>query len=196
MTRPPLKGSTKTGSGTAAHLTRKCPGKLIPARGKAQFAAHRDVEDGQGDRDSQAAVEDVVEVAVARVVVAVGVTAESLLDGEETAQLGNGFTRSETFHARLDLGGEAADAPQAGTDVEVGVGVAGDQQGSASEIDAAVRLPDQVVQGVCRGRPVEVAGADRFHGVCTFSRDRRWIAANRQREQSGISAAVFGAAFL
>jgi hypothetical protein len=88
-TVPPLKGSTRASPRRATTRTTKCPGKPDAVHGDAGPPPHRDVDRGEGDRDPGAAVEHVVEEAVARIVVLARVPAEAFLLEEDAVEAGH-----------------------------------------------------------------------------------------------------------
>ena len=85
-TAPPWKGSSSTGWPPTRALTKKWPGSPTPDDVEPDPAAHLHGEHRQRDRDAELAVEDVVQAAVAGIVVVVGVAAEAFLVEQELAQ--------------------------------------------------------------------------------------------------------------
>src|SRR5215472_11825364 len=106
--------------------------------GEAEALAHLHEDEAQGDGNTLAAVEHVVEEAVARIVVVVAVAREALLHEEilaqamEASELVGGAARA------VDSAGEAVQALEVGVGIEAWVLPARDGEGGSAEIDAAV----------------------------------------------------------
>jgi len=108
------------------------PRHADPLQRHAGPAPDFDADDGEGDRDTEAAGQDVGQQRVARVVVVAGVAGEPLLDEEamqQAVQVG-------------DACRQPVELRQPVLDVERGIGARGHGQGGP--VQRRVRLPDQL----------------------------------------------------
>ena len=126
--------------------------KADPEQDETEAARHLDVDHRQRDRDAGAALEHLVEEAVAPIVVVVLVAAEAALDGEELDQpahaLGVGAGGGDD---RLRLGRQRVERAHVAPDVEAWIRFGGDQQRRLGEIDGRIGPADQLGEARTRG---------------------------------------------
>ena len=106
-------------------------------------AADLDQDQGECDRDAEAPVENLVEKAVAGIVVLLGVSAESLLLEKKLA---NAVKAAERVLPRTSSprgGSEAVQPTKVRLDVQVGVLRSGDEQRGGRQIDLGLRPLDR-----------------------------------------------------
>ncbi len=123
---------------------------------------HRPVEHRQADRDARLAVDHLVEVAVPRVVVVVGVAPEPLLDEQDPVDLPQHVPRLRDRRAAVaDAGRQRVDRRQVAAGVDVRVGVARDLQRDPDQVGPRVP-PQQATElravGERRSHPGELLG--------------------------------------
>ena len=96
---------------------------------QAETASDFHVDDGQGDGNAALAVQHLVQVAVARVVVIFHVAGEALLHEQELVEGYQGiFEPGLRRQALLHAGGELINLAQVGLDVQAGVFLDRDEQ--------------------------------------------------------------------
>jgi hypothetical protein len=122
----------------AVGLRHEVPGEPDPVDGEADAAPHLDRQHGERDRNAEPAVEDVVQAAVARVVVVVRVAREALLREEHVAE--------PVDVALPDAPGEVVETVEDAVGLEVGVLDLRDQQRAAAEVDLLRGHPDQLTE--------------------------------------------------
>ena len=135
---PPWKGSTsRSPSAPDPHDEVARAARRRPTRGRR--GGHLDVQRRERDRDAGAAVEHVVQEAVAGVVVVLGVAAEALLVEEVAVQrlhAPRGAARLEPRRARRAP--ISSSRAQVARDVELGVLLAGDEERGLGQVHLLV----------------------------------------------------------
>ena len=116
-------------------------------------AAHRHVEHRERDRDAHLAVHDLVQVAVARVVVRLGVAAVAEVLEQELVQRRDALLRCEGLrHAAAQAHRHALDVAEIALHFETGIGILRDQQAGMREVDAQVLARKQLGERLERHR--------------------------------------------
>ena len=149
---PPWNGSTSRGCDGSRTRTTKWPGRPTPSTSSPARRATSMKTVRQGDRDAGAAIDHVVEVAVAGVVVLLDVAAEALLLEQVAVE-----RHDRALGARLvveplpERDAHLVEAHQVGADVEVGVLLGRDEQGRLREVQLAVGPGEDVLEPVTGG---------------------------------------------
>ena len=106
-------------------------------------AADLDQDQRERDRDAEAPVENLVEKAVSRIVIFLGVSAESLLLEEKLANAVKAAERVLPRTSGPGGGGEAVQPTKVRRDVQVRILRAGDEQRGGRQIDLGLRPLDR-----------------------------------------------------
>jgi hypothetical protein len=110
-----------------------------PVDGQPEPSPDFDQDQREGDRDAEAPIQDVVEEAVPRIVVLLGVAPEPLLLEEELAQAMEPVERAAPPAERLGPRGQAVQSPQMLPDIQGRVLRPGDQQRRSGQIQLGLR---------------------------------------------------------
>src|SRR5262249_30538050 len=105
-----------------------------PVDGQRETATELDGQDGEGDGDAEFAVEDVVQAAVAWIIVVLGVAAEAFLLEQKSPQSLQTLARIGKS-GRFRTPGERVEPTKRGRRVEGRMLDLGDEQGAARQID-------------------------------------------------------------
>lgn len=103
--------------------------------GQPEPAAHLDQDQREGNGDAEAPVQDVVQKAVPRIVVLLGVPPEPLLLEEELAQAVEAAERIALGSCGFGPRGQAVKAVEVRPDIQVRILRPGDQERRQSQID-------------------------------------------------------------
>jgi hypothetical protein len=106
---------------------------------QSEPAADLDQDQGERDREAEAPVENLVEKAVAGIVVLLGVSPESLLLEEKLANAVKAAERVLPRTSGPGGGGQAVQPTEVRLDVQVGVLRSGDEQRGRGQIDLGLR---------------------------------------------------------
>jgi hypothetical protein len=110
---------------------------------QAEPPADLDQDQGERDRDAEAPVENLVKKAVSRIVVFLGVSAESLLLEEKLAHAVKAAERVLPQASGPNGGGEAVQPEEVRLDVQIGILGSGDEQRGSRQIDLGLRPLDR-----------------------------------------------------
>ena len=115
------------GMGAVAHD--EVPGQADAVDRQTGAAAHVDIDDGEGNRDADLALQHLVQKAVARVVVVPAVAAQAVFLEETGIEAGNDAMRLE-LHAQAARNRfrHAVEALQAVIDIQIGIRFQGDEK--------------------------------------------------------------------
>jgi len=155
--RPTAREASASAS---ARSSRRPSGQADAQDFQADAAADLHDEHRERDRDAELPVEDVVEAAVARIVVVVGVTAEALLVEQELAQpLEGASSILDLRHRRAR--GELVEPGQRALGDEVGILDSRDPERGAREVDLGTlhQAPEIVERAVEAHRLAQQPGA-------------------------------------
>src|SRR5262249_7611381 len=127
------------------------PGERYALERQADAAADFHVKDCKRDRDAGLALDDLVQIAVARVVVVVGVAPEAEVVEEELVQRDDGLLDGGPLReAGTRAQRHALDLAEVALDVEARIGVLGDHQAGAREVDAVLFLAQDTLESLQR----------------------------------------------
>ncbi len=123
------------------------PGKGHAGERQADAPADLHVDDGERDRDAGLAVDHVVEIAVARVIVVARIAHEAEIAEQELVQRDHLLLgAAAVLHARAQADRQAFNLREVALDVEPGISVLGDEEADAREVDARIVLPDRELE--------------------------------------------------
>ena len=127
------------------------PGKRDALERQADAPTDLHVENRKGDRDAGLALDHLVEVAVARVVILVGIAAVAEIVEQELVQRHDTLLGGRALrHARAQAHGEALDLAEVALDVEARISVLRDHQAGARKIEMRVLACHQLLKRIER----------------------------------------------
>ena len=122
------------GMGAVAH--NEVPGQADAVDRQSGAAAYVEINDGEGNRDADLALQHLVQKAVARVVVVPEVAAQPVFLEETGIEARNDAVRLQLHpQAARNRFRHAVQAPQAGIDIQLGIAFQGDQKRALGQTD-------------------------------------------------------------
>src|SRR5262249_40411583 len=132
------------------------------AHPQPQSISHRLVHDRKCDRDPKAAIEHLVEIAIARVVVVFAVPAKLLLDKQHPVNLSQDRLDSRPdFESISRANREVLNSLEIRFNLKIGIGVAPDFKGNAGEVDLVSSREEPSKLGTFRKRSSHQSSSSR-----------------------------------